>query len=287
MIRHLKTSTILLAAVFPCALVLAAQQSAAPRLGDNAALRYWSAFAQMRDFPVNADLARELQATLEGNAPFDDAKHRDLVERNRLAVETLRRGTELSICDWGLEYHLASEAPIEYVRKALALGRINVLFSMRQFQLGDRAGAIRTLTAGIRFSHDVAEGGTLVAALAGKTLLVSHLRLLSSPQNGNALSPAEKALISTALRRIGDEGIDWDSAIRREFEILGRSGFPAPPPLEEHYRQALQDAGRLPQIQKDIANLPGEAAGRIPNPQRVLQQKRELRESLQTARLRL
>ncbi|HEY3442382.1 MAG TPA: hypothetical protein VGK29_16615 [Paludibaculum sp.] len=236
---------------------------------------------------MSADLAKELQAILEGNAPYDNSKHRDLVERNRLAVETLRRGTELQNCDWGLEYNLASEAPIEHVRKALALGRINVLYSMYQLQLGDRAGGIRTLSAGIRFSHDVATDGPLIAALAGKTLLVSHLRLVSSAEKGKALSPAEKALISAALGRVGDEGIDWDSAIRREFEILARTGFPAPPLLEEHYRRALQDARQLPQLQKEIASAPKSAGDRIPNPQRFFEHKRELHEYLQATRLRL
>jgi hypothetical protein len=286
MIRYEKAKALLLA-VLPWTLVLTAQQSAETRLGDNAALRYWSAFAQMRDSSVSPDQAKELQAILEGTAPYDDLKHRDLVERNRLAVETLQRGAELSNCDWGLEYQLASEAPIEHVRKALALGRMNVLYSLHQLQTGDRSGGIRTLSGGIRFSHDVAAGGPLIAALAGKTLLVSHLRMIAFAAHEKALSAAEKALVAAALGRIGAEGVDWQMAIRREFEVLARSGSPAPAVVEEHYRRALQDAGQLPHLQQAIASTSKAVAGRIANPQRVLDQKRELDEQLQATRLRL
>lgn len=287
MIRYEKAKALLLGTALLSSLVLPAQQSAETRLGENAALRYWSAFAQMRDSSVSQEQAKELQAILEGTAPYDELKHRDLVERNRLAVETLQRGAALSNCDWGLEYQLASEAPIEHVRKALALGRLNVLYSMHQFQIGDRSGGIRTLSAGIRFSRDVAAGGPLVAALAGKTLLVSHLRLVAFAAVEKALSPSEKALISSALGRIGTEGVDWQAAIRLEFEILARSGSPAPAAVSDQYQQVLQDPGQLPRLQKTIASTPKVVAGRIPNPQRLLDQKRELDEQLRAIRLRL
>ncbi|MCX6624720.1 MAG: hypothetical protein NTY38_27390 [Acidobacteria bacterium] len=287
MIHYNKAKGLLLAAVLPWTAVLTAQQSAETRLGENAALRYWSAFAQMRDSSVSPAQAKELQAILEGTAPYYDLKHRDLVERNRLAVETLQRGAELSNCDWGLEYQLGSEAPIEHVRKALALGRLNVLYSMHQLQTGDRSGGIRTLSRGIRFSHDVSAGGPLIAALAGKTLLVSHLRLVAFAAVEKALSASEKALISSALSRIGAEGVDWQAAIRREFEVLARSGSPAPATVEEHYQRALQDPKQLPHLQKAIASTPKAVAGRIINPQRVLDQKRELDERLRAAHLSL
>ena len=281
------SKTLLLATAFPCALLLSAQQQPETKLSDNAALRYWSAFAQMRDASLTEDQAKELQRILQGTAPYDDLKYRELAERNRLAVETLRRGSAINECDWGIEYQLASNAPIEYVPKALALGRINILFSMHQLQTGDRIGGIRTLSAGIRFSHDLATGGPLMAALAAKTLLVAHLRTVAFAAVEKALSPAENAMVSAALGRIGAEGVDWQAAIRREFELLSQSGSSAPTELQEQYRRALQDAAQLPTLQRAIASLPKSVSSKIINPERVLDQKRELDEQLQSARLRL
>jgi hypothetical protein len=241
----------------------------------------------MQDSAVSPDQAKELQAILEGTAPYSELKYRDLVERNRLAVETLQRGAALAQCDWGLEYPLGSEAPIEYVRKALALGRLNILYALHQLQIGDRLGGIRTLSGGIRFSHDVASDGPLFSALAAKTLLVSHLRAVDFAAHEKALSTAERGLIAAALGRIGGEGVDWQAAIRREFEVLSRSGSPAPAAVEELYRRTLQDAGQLPHLQRAIAGTPQPVAARIANPQRVLDQKRELDERLRATRQRL
>jgi hypothetical protein len=280
------SKTLLLAIAFPCALPLSAQQQPETKLSDNAALRYWSAFAQMRDASLTEDQAKELQRILQGTAPYDDLKYRDLAARNRLAVETLQRGSAINNCDWGIEYQLASNAPIEYVPKALALGRINILFSMHQLQTGDRIGGIRTLSAGIRFSHDLATGGPLMAALAGKTLLVAHLRMVAFAAVEKALSPAENAMVLAALGRIGTEGVDWQAAIRREFELISMSGFSVPVELQEQYRRTLQDAAQLPTLQRAIASLPKPVASKIINPERVLDQKRELDEQLQAARLR-
>lgn len=280
------SKTLLLATALPCVLLLSAQQQPETKLSDNAALRYWSAFAQMRDASLTEDQAKELQRILQGTAPYDDLKYRELAQRNRLAVETLQRGSAINNCDWGIEYQLASNAPIEYVPKALALGRINILFSMHQLQTGDRIGGIRTLSAGIRFSHDLATGGPLMAALAGKTLLVAHLRMVAFAAVEKALSPAESAMVSAALGRIGTEGVDWQAAIRREFELISMSGSSVPVELQEQYRRTLQDAAQLPTLQRAIASLPKPVASKIINPERVLDQKRELDEQLQAARLR-
>jgi hypothetical protein len=287
MIRYERAIARLLVTGIAWSLVAAAQQQPESRLGENAALRYWSAFSQMQDSSISPEQAKELQAVLDGATPYSDAKFRDLVERNRLALETLQRGTALAQCDWGLEYELGSRAPIEYVRKALALGRLNVLYSLRQLAAGDRTGAVRTLATGIRFSHDVDANGPLIAGLAAKTLIVAHLRAVDFAAQQKALSAGEKALLSAGLGKIGPEGVDWQATIRREFEVLARSGSPAPAAVEELYQRSLQDAGQLQRLQKAIDAGPRSVATLIPRPQRVLEQKRELDEKLQKTRLML
>ena len=53
---------------------------------------------------ITDEQARELNAILEGTAPYDDLKYKDLLEKNRLALEIMARATSLSNCDWGLDY---------------------------------------------------------------------------------------------------------------------------------------------------------------------------------------
>ena len=62
-------------------------------LGENAALRYWSAFAEMQDSVITDQQAKELNAILDGTAPYDDLKYQDLAAKNKSAVETMARGT--------------------------------------------------------------------------------------------------------------------------------------------------------------------------------------------------
>ena len=60
-------------------------------LADNAALRYWSAFSAVQDSAITDEQARELNAILDGTAPYDDTKYKDLLEKNKLALEIMAR----------------------------------------------------------------------------------------------------------------------------------------------------------------------------------------------------
>src|SRR5271154_6497139 len=120
-------------------------------LKENAALRYWSAFSQVQDSGITDQQAKELNAILDGTAPYDDSKYKDLLEKNRLALEITARATSLASCDWGLDYG-AEDVPVEYAREALVLGRLNVLYAFHLFIAGDKDGGVHTLAAGLRFS---------------------------------------------------------------------------------------------------------------------------------------
>src|SRR6266513_3915505 len=106
---------------------LFSQQNA--QLGVNAALRYWSAFAEMRDSAITDQQAKELNAILDGTAPYDDLKYKDLLEKNALALQIMARATSLPYCDWGLDTQLGEDVLVDYARKALALGRLNILYA--------------------------------------------------------------------------------------------------------------------------------------------------------------
>ncbi len=52
------------------------------QLGANAALRYWAAFTQVQDAGITSQEVKELNAILDGTAPYDDASYSDLLEKN-------------------------------------------------------------------------------------------------------------------------------------------------------------------------------------------------------------
>jgi hypothetical protein len=270
-----------LVATLSCAQSSSAQPSY--KLGDNAALRYWSAFAQMQDSAITDEQAKELNLILAGTAPYDDSKYSQLVEKNQPALQTMARGTELRICDWGLEYQLKEDAPVDYVRKALTLGRLNVLNTFHFLIVGNKDGAVQTLAAGLRFSRDVANGGTLFATVVAKSLITEHLTAIAFALHTEQLSTTQRALLQKAVAQLGSEGLDWQSAVKQELNILPTPGAESSTALARinmAYRTALKNPSALPRLQEAIANAPQPLDRLIANPARVLDQKQELTESI-------
>jgi hypothetical protein len=255
-------------------------------LGENAALRYWAAFSAMQDAGISSQQAKEMNAILEGTAPYDDLKYKKLIEKNKLALEIMTRATTLPSCEWGLDYDLGEDIPVEYARKALALGRLNVLYAFHLLITGNKVAAVGTLAAGVRFSHDVANGGSLFATLAAKDLLENHFRAISFALHTGSLSAAQKEQLRKAIVQLGPDPLDWGAAARRDVESL-RGRYATDPQASAALTQiitsyvgALNDPSRLPALQQVLDSAPKQVADLVPNAARVLEQKRELREKL-------
>jgi hypothetical protein len=262
-----------------------AQQNAS--LPQNAALRYWAAFSQVQDSGITDQQAKELNAIVDGTAPYDDTKYKDLLEKNTLALQIMARATSLPNCDWGLDYGLRDDIPVDYVRKALVLGRLNVLYAFHLLKTGNTDGAVRTLAAGLRFSHDVANGGSLFATVIAKDLLVNHLRAVAGALHLEQLSATQRTRLQQAVTGLGSHGVDWQSAIKQEMGVLNK------PPWQESvslvrvtqaYLAAANDPSQLPKLDELLATVPQPLRDVIPNPKEVLEQKQELDEQLMRTR---
>ena len=258
-------------------------------LAQNAALRYWAAFSQLQDAAISDQDAKDLNAALDTMGPLDFAKFKDLIQKNTPALETMARGTSLPNCDWGLDYSLGEETPVEYARKALMLGRLNLLYVIQQYHSGNRDGAIRSLAAGVRFAHDVGNGGSLFATLVAKDLLMLHLMAAGDGVKMGQLSPQQLSQLQNAVATLGD-GLDWPAAARRDLEALrtnyakDQQASAALNRIIATYTAFLNDPSKLPALTEAIHNSPQELGNVIPNPKRVLEQKQELAEKIQQTR---
>jgi len=261
-------------------------------LKENAALRYWSAFSEVQDSGITDQQAKELNAILDGLAPYDDSKYKELLEKNTLALEIMARATSLPNCDWGLDYGLGHDIPVDYARKALVLGRLNVLYAFHLLKTGNKDGAVRALAAGLRFSHDVGNGGSLFATLIAKDLLTSHLRAVAGALRLEQLSAGQRSQLQTAVARVG-EGLDWPMAAKRDLEALrgdyaGNSQTSAAlTRIISSYVAALNDESKLPALDQAVQGAPQELANVIPNTKLVLEQKQDLNNTLQQTRAQL
>jgi hypothetical protein len=261
-------------------------------IADNAALRYWAAFSQLQDAPLTDQQAKELDSVLDTMGPFDISKYSDLIRKNTLALEIMARGTSLPNCDWGLDYGLGGDTPVDYARKALVLGRLNILYSMQLYHSGDADGAIAALAAGLRFSNDVANGGSLFPTLVAKHLLVTHLMAINVALRMGQLSTAQRSRLQNSVAALG-EGLDWSAAIKRDLGALG-SRYSGQSPstatltrITSSYAAFLKGESTLLSLVDTINHAPSELAAVIPNPTRVQEQKQELSERLRQTRMLL
>jgi hypothetical protein len=195
----------------------------------NAALRYWMAFAMMKDPPADqatADLLEQVVSNYQfaaNKARWDEARIGPILDANAEALSIMQRGSTLPFCDWGLEYELGSDTPIAHIAKARVLGRLKILEGVRLFHQNRFAEAADAWLAAVRFSQHVANGGTLISALVGEALLTPALRFLGHPVTirrvstlERALAPAQLAQIAAVVRSLPVQGVDWDAAIARE-----------------------------------------------------------------------
>lgn len=264
------------------------RQTGAP-IGENAALRYWAAFSEIQDSTISTQQAKELKAILDGTAPYDDAKFADLIKKNELALRVMSRGTSLRNCDWGIDYGLGPNAPVEYARKALVLGRLNALYSLHLRKMRNTDGEVHALVAGLRFSHDVANGGSLFATLVANNLLSDHLRVIADIVRSGHVTAKQRVELQAAVAELGG-GLDWSSAAKCDLDALiqGYRGNPQTSAtlarIRAAYIGAIGGKSKVPALNQEIREAPKEVANLIPNIGGILKEKQDLSKMLRQTR---
>jgi hypothetical protein len=209
---------LMLGAVAICMLVSRADAQAPQPT--NAALRYWMAFAVMRDPPADKATADLLEHISEGSEAWDEAKLGPVVDDNRQALAIMQRASTLTFCDWGLEYELGSNTPIAHLAKARTLGRLSVVAGKRLQAQGQLSQAVDMWLAGVRFSRHIAEGGSLISALSGQRVMAASLRAIHRDAVLKSLDAGTKQRIEIVLRALPETGFDWAAAMRRDTASL-------------------------------------------------------------------
>ncbi|HLJ25546.1 MAG TPA: hypothetical protein VKY85_02440 [Candidatus Angelobacter sp.] len=288
-------------------------------LGNNAALQYLSAFLQLEDANLQDADVKELSGIIAGTAPYDEGKFGQLVEKNTLAIETMIVGTRYESCDWGLAQRgLGPETPVTYFWRSRALGRLDLLYVLRALSKGEQDQAVRALAAGMRFARHVPSGGPLVPALIAKSLLQQQLSIANRLLDSGKLTASQKDTLKSAVAMLGNEGVDWGAAVHIEMRglkvgldevraardqrqyVKEMTGEEAPTNFhgvspEDYssleriaaaYAGALKDGNAVP-VHHAIENATALVRIEIPNVDRVLAARQDLRQALEEMRKRL
>ena len=294
------------------ALSAAAIADSPQKPADNAALRYWMAFAQMNDSQISHADAMRMDAMINSGSPWEEKQFGPILEQNKAAIETMIRGSQLPYCEWGLESERGPETPIDYVPKARALARLNNMNSIRLASTGDYHGAARSTITGIRFAQHLAENGSFLGALTAKSALLPALIQAERIAGSNRMSADDLASLRQAVHALPEGGFDWPSAARAEKNALHsllakmsaanakslyQQWFGAPPEpgfhpptktdidqldrVMESFAKLLgmppeQGEAQLPALQKEIANLDQTSRNGVPNPARMLAARTEI-----------
>ena len=190
----------------------------------NAALRYWQAFAEMKDPPSDKATQELLAKTAAGEAAWDESKLGPILDANADALAIFLRATRLPDCDWGIEYNRGVRASIAYAPRARVLARLNTLQGMREMAKGQPQAAVDTWLAGVRFSEHLAKGGSLIFALIAKSALLPNLHALAAEAKQGHLNSAQNQQLYTVVKALREDGFDWGHAWEME-EASGESFF--------------------------------------------------------------
>ena len=182
----------------------------------NAALRYWLAFAELADMPIDKDTQTLLESVASGAAPWNEQRLGVLLDQNAAAIRTMQRATSLPECDWGLEYERGWQASIAPVIKGRVLARLNALQGMRQAARGNTGAAVETWIHGLRFAEHLSRGFSLVGALIAKSALIANMSALQKAVEAGSLNGAMLDRVARALRALPADGLDWSAAVRYE-----------------------------------------------------------------------
>lgn len=178
----------------------------------NAALRYWMAFAEMKDPPSDKATQELLEKTAAGEAAWDEVRLGPILDANGDAIAIFQRATKLPECDWGLEYSRGPQASIAYAPRARVLARLNTLQGMREMAKGKSQTALDAWLAGIRFTGHLAKGGSLIFALTAESALLPNLHVLTAQAKQGHLNGSQKQQTLAALQALPEDGFDWDLA---------------------------------------------------------------------------
>jgi len=207
----------LIVAILVCSCVMAAQTPQfTPPPTRNAALRYWTAFAEMKDRSIDDATTKLMEDVLSGSAGWDEQRLGSIVEENSFAVRFMQRATELPECDWGLDYSRGSATPLAHLPRARVLARLNALYGARQMAKGDAEGAVTTWLAGLRFAQHVGKGIGLIGTLSARPAFIANLHLLTAAVSSGAVNADLQRRIHTQVNKLPAEGLDWIESIRLE-----------------------------------------------------------------------
>ena len=134
-------------------------------LADNAALRYWLAFAAM---PQYSKEQQELVSANWRTAPIDE-KVVVIVQQGEPCLDLLKRAAELQTCDWGLVWE-GPKTLMPQLAKGRELAKLAALRMRYRCSQGDGTGAVTDAVDILTLARHLQSDGLLISVLVGQAV---------------------------------------------------------------------------------------------------------------------
>ena len=188
--------------VFTLIAAQAAFAQPAPRqTSNNAALRYWQAFAHTPE--LNEERQKSLADALAPGGKLSD-EHVKLLDDGRDALLYLRRGAALKECDWGLHYEDGPYLLLPQLVRSRNLARLAALRTRHRLAGGDGKGAVEDTLDALTLARHAGADGTMVAYLV--QLAIEQVATESLAAGMAGLDPAALDLAAKRLESLPPGG---------------------------------------------------------------------------------
>ncbi len=170
-------------------------------LGENAALKYWQAFATLPKF-TDAEQSKLMAEHL--TMPLD-AQARETVSRAEYALRMMHHGASLPRCDWGIGWEEDGiEVLLPQMTAARVLSSLACVRARIHFEVGRGAEGIDDIVAATALGRQVSRDGSLIGVLVGYSVEghTSDVLALYLPK----LDPAAIKALKTRLDALPEGG---------------------------------------------------------------------------------
>lgn len=177
----------------------------------NAALAYYQ---------INELLSKEQKQELaEGFASLNDADlpgeaARKLLAERQAYIQRILRATEISDCDWGVQYQEGFGALLPHLGLLRGYARCLAFDSRRCLAEGDKKGASERIGAMYRLSVHSSRGGFLIGSLVGEAIqALANSEVRRQLEAGRLDVETARAMLSAARGNVGEDTLGYRAAI--------------------------------------------------------------------------
>jgi hypothetical protein len=167
-------------------------------LAQNAALKYWRAFALLPELDDKHDKAVADAVAKPG--PLD-AQPAEVVRSSEPALRELHRGAAYARCVWGLTLDDGPELMLPHLGKARKLARVGLLRTQWNFQQGRPAEAISDLLATMTLGRHASSDSPIMVSLLVSYAMESQAVSVAAGYL-DQLGPAERKQLTEGLDRL-------------------------------------------------------------------------------------